>query len=286
MAEEVQKVSKRKNEVWKLHLKLFLFFIGGILLIAFLTKLAQVIKSSIYDGQNRFTISLTSQEEANAVLIFSIEPKSKSISLLSFSGDTNFGEGQNFRKNVQEFVGASVDAWIKTNSKFDPAKGGTKFVKDNLSITNIVVLIRSGEFRNIDTNLTILDFLRFWIDARSIGLDRVEIVALDQDVSRLESVASSLFYDSRVVRERKTIEIVNGTDVFGRGAKIARIITNMGNPVLFVKSGDAKVEKSLVYAQEESYTAQKISRILGIPISKFASSDTDIDIRVIIGEDY
>lgn len=273
---ESKKVTNRKNEVWKLHLQLFLFFLGGILLIAFLTKTFQVIKNSKYDGQNRFIIALANREDRKNILLFSIEPTNKNISLLNFFSDTDLGEGNRFRKNVQELVGAPVDGIVITSSKLKVES--SKLLKDSLSIANVIALIRSGEFKNLGTNLTILDILKIFWDARAISLDRIEIGQL--------GASSSLFYDNKVIRERKTIEIINSTDIAGQASKIARILNNMGNPVLFIKTGDVKEAQSIIYVREESYTGEKLARILGMPISKLEARDTDIDIRIVIGEDY
>lgn len=260
----------RKNEAWKLNLRLFLLFLGSIIFVAILAKTAHIVQTSIYDGQNRFTAVLLNREEQNNLFVFSLEPKSKSILLLSFSQEVDFGQGNSLRKNVQEFVGAPIDSWIVGDLKIEDGRWNIDYRKLN----------------KLDTNLTILDLVRLFIDSRTIDSHKIETIALGRDTSELESIASSFFYDRQIVAERKTIEVINGTNVAGRAAKIAKVITNMGNPVLFVKSATENVGKSKVFVREDSYTGEKIGSILNAPVSKISNPNTDIDIQVVIGEDY
>lgn len=276
----------KKNENWKIIFKFFLLFLGGIIFAAFLFKGVAIAKNSIYDGKNRFTLVLANKSSNQNFSIFSINPANHSLAFINIETDTDFGKKRQLQKNAQDFIGGPIDGWIVLNSELRIAN--SESLKNALSIGNMIGQARNGDFRDLDTNLTILDLWRVWLDTTSINVDKIEAVNVSpsEDTAMLDRITSTLLYDGEVIGEKKTIEVINATEKAGLGAKVARIITNMGNPVLFIKSGDSKQAKSVIYIDKASYTAQKLSKILGIPISKNQNKDINVDIRIVVGEDY
>lgn len=306
--------------------------VGGIILISLSFKTVNAFKKSIFDGQNRITLVLEKDERSDMALVFSLAPKEGSISLLIIPGNANvqvpknFGKyqlgnvyelgklgsrgGELLRETTQNFIGAPVDGWIVINSKFKmmalreqnlklESDEIRTLVKNSLSITNILGFLKSG---GLDTNLTFLDILRIWYQARQVRLDKIEAVNLEDlnilektqlldgteifeiDPKVLDQISFSLFNERQVLNEKKTVEIMNGTEIPGLGSDVARLITNMGAEVISIKNSREKIGSSSIIVSRESYTASRISKSLGFPLVRKKNKEEGDNILILLGE--
>lgn len=311
-------MSRRKNKSWKLNLKFLFLFVAVIFLLSLIFKTGQVIKNSIFDGTTRITLVLGSKKEKADLLVFSLEPKAKTIKTLIIPANldvqvaknfgtylignvyplgnlspTSGGGGELLRETVQEFIGAPVDGWMIANSKLD---GG-----------EVKVLVESSFWEGVkggETNLTLLDFIRIWYEVRQIKIDKIEAIDLKQlnifkktylldktevyqaDPATIDQVLGTLFHNPQVLAERKTVEIINGTGKTGFGNKLARIINNMGAQVLFVRTSDEPIKSSSIKTRDKaSYTVEKIRKTFKI-MKIENEKEINADISILIGEDF
>lgn len=313
----------KKQAHWKINLKLFIFLIGTIIFVSLVFRSFQLVTSSIFDPQNRITIVLASQDGSGKIVVFSLNPKEQSISLLiipektevTVAGDFgNYTIGSVYRlgnlsskknggellgKTIQGFLGVPIDGWAITKYPIS-----NQITKDSISPKNALYLIKSGGLDALDTNLTMIDILRMWYVARAVTLNKIEFVDLEKlnalqktqlldssqvykiDPLLLDPVSSDLFLDSRVLAEKKIVEIINGTTTAGLGARVARLTNNMGAQVLFVKTSNEKIAKSTIFTRQASYTAQKLGKSLGIAVILDKNRDISSDIQILLGEDY
>lgn len=316
-------MSKRRVKPWKINLKFFLLLVGGVILISLSFKTVNAFKKSIFDGQNRITLVLEKDERSDMALVFSLEPKEKRISLLIIPGNTNvqvpkdFGKyqlenvyelgklgsrgGELLRKTTQNFIGAPVDGWIVAKFQISN-EDGRSIIKDNLSMMTLLGFVKSGGLGSLDTNLTIVDIVRIWFTARQVKFDKIEVVNLEKlnilektqlldgteifeiDPKALDQISFSLFNERQVLNEKKTVEIMNGTEVSGLGSDVARLITNMGGEVISIKNSREKIGSSSIVVSRDSYTASRISKSLGFPLIQKKNKEENDNILILLGE--
>ncbi len=290
----------RKKAVWKTNLKLFSLVLGGILLLAFFGKIAETIKNSHYDGQNRINLILTLAEEKSPTIVFSLEPKAKSLVAVLIPSSTRVvvardsgiydignvyrlgelspekgGGGKLLSQTVQNFLGTGIDGWVII--KCQMSGGKCQMDKNSLSIRNLLT--------SPDSNLTIIDKVRIWSLAQGIGLDKIEVVDISSQLD-LDKMAVTLFPNTQLLKEHQIVEIVNATDITGLGADFARIITNMGGQVLRVVTSQETLEESAIFSREKSYTAEKLGSIFSLPVKINKNKELTSDIEILLGKDY
>ena len=122
--------------------------------------------------------------------------------------------------------------------------------------------------------------------ARGVPRDSVSETDLSaKDVLSINSFTSSSFIDPQVANDKVTIEVVNGTQVYGLGNRFANLLTNMGADVVLVTSSDEEQKYSKVtYTGDVNYTIKKIGEILGVSPEQTSQRDIS-DVTVIIGDD-
>lgn len=222
--------------------------------------------------------------------------------------------GEILRKTMQDFVGTFVEGWMVVEGKLENKdwkiddRETKSLVKDSFSLKETILFIKNGGLTNLETNLTYFDIVRLWYQAKGVRLDKIEILELEEldvlkktqlldgkevyeaDLRHLDKISSGLFSSPIILAEKKTIEIVNGTDVPGLATTVARILGNAGGQVLFVKTAQEKIEKSSIIAHlGGSFTLRKISKMLNIQVAKQKEGEGGqnlTDILILIGEDY
>ncbi len=257
----------KKKKTKSLNLAVIFFVIFGFLvLLSIILKIVNVYQKSTFDGENHFTVKVLGEDE-NASLV-SFAPKSNAIYIL------NIKNGKN--KNLMEKLNVPIDGEII--SDIDINEG-------NIKLCFFKFLV---PFKVKETNLTIFDFLRFSLYANSVPANSIyqKDVSVNDDQVVLKSLGVySYFIDQSIAGEKITIEIINGTDKFGLGNKLASFLSNIGANIIMVSTGDSIVKKSKIeYFEKESYTLNKLSRILDFPIKKIDKKKLG-EITIVIGED-
>jgi len=111
---------------------------------------------------------------------------------------------------------------------------------------------------------------------------------------QLDRELSSLFLDSAMGLEEKSIAIVNTTGVSGLGKKMSRYVTNMGGRVVSLTSREEEISESVIYYKDYSQSLENLNKILGIKkIEKYNDENVSkyyetvkSDIVVVLGSDF
>lgn len=237
-----------------------------LILISLTCKVINVFQKSNFTGENHFTVSVTSEEDK--VSLVSFAPKSNSIFIL------NIKEAKN--KNLSSILEIPIDGEINAN---------TQITDKNLKSSFFGFLI---PFSVKKTNLTAVDLARLWMYSNSVPVNGIyeREISVDEDILKLKSLGVySYFIDQAIAEEKIGIEIVNGTEIFGLGNKLASFISNMGGNVVMVSTSEKTEDKSRIdYFGEENYTLKKISRILNLKPNKVEKRKLG-DIIIVIGKD-
>ena len=99
------------------------------------------------------------------------------------------------------------------------------------------------------------------------------------------TVLSLTFTDPTIYQENKSIQIVNASNAYGLGTRLATFISNIGGNVILVSTAnDVSEHSKILYANGVSYTVKKLGNYLNFPIE--ASNETGVsDVIIIIGID-
>jgi hypothetical protein len=244
----------------------FIIIFLSLISISILCKIINVFQKSVFDSENLFTVSVIGK--TNDVSLVSFSPKTDSIYIL------NVKNGKN--KNLRSVLEVPIDNEIYQGSEINEDNVKTNFLKYIVPFT--------GK----KTNLTIVDLFKLWLYANSVPTNSIyeQEISTGDDVLAIKKLGIySYFVDQGIAEEKKTIEVINGTDVFGLGNKLASFLSNMGVNVVMVSTADNLEGKSRIdYFGQESYTLKKLSRALGFKVSKTNKKSLG-DITIIIGKD-
>ena len=251
-----KKKGKSNNLKPAFYFGLLIFF---IILVSVTFKVFELFGSSKYDGANRFTVAII---KADVIDVISVSPKEKSLTKIEIN-KTN--------PDTLAELGIPIDQKAETSSGF--YSGAESYFAKMLS-----------KKRSFETDLTIIDLIR--LGFYSAGIDRDKIIEKKFSVNDKEAkeAVSSLLKDPVVESEKVSIQIINATDTSGLGNRLAKLITNLGGSVVLVNSSKDINKNSKIIYKNNSYTAQKLSKILNINLEKGNVSSIS-DIIIIIGED-
>src|SRR3989344_730258 len=245
---------------------LFVLFVFVIILISAVLKVASVIRQSKFDGNNRFTISVSNNKNLEVI---SFSPNNHSISTLRIE------DGKKDLK-LGQFLKIPMDGFIMGDS--------LKTDKDISGLMNDILF----SYNKIKTNLTIIDILRLVFASKTTALNNIEVysISISWDENRIDKIVEKIFKDEEIEKENQTIEIINTTDIGGLGGRLAKLIANMGGGVIQVstRNNNPQKESLILYNGKKTFTVDKLNKVLGFKPT-ISSKQSIADITIIIGED-
>lgn len=256
-----QKDSLSNTKIAIVFFILLVFFVG--LSLAF--KLVLVVRAGQFDSSKRFNLTIADNKNLE---VMSLGPAEKTIAV--FKLNKNIGG-----KEAGKFLGVPVDGFLLCNCLDLNQKPDSIFLK---AIFN---------YKKVQTNLTIIDLAKLLVFSRTIAPSSIVTKNIENDliISGLDKVIIELASDELIEKDNQTIQIINGTDVPGLGNMLARLVTNMGGDVIIVATSERPRKGSnILYIDQKTYTIERLSKVLGYPVIKDASSAIS-DITIIIGED-
>ncbi|MBI2028769.1 MAG: LytR C-terminal domain-containing protein [Candidatus Levybacteria bacterium] len=259
---------KKKHLRKKNNTKVAIIFVGFvvfIIAISLVSKLILIVRQSQFDDRQRFTMTVS---DSKSTRVFSFSPMSRSMSILKLNESLD-------SKTLSKSLAIPVDAFVLEKSLEIDQKLDSILLKMILN------------YSKLQTNLTILDILKLFAFAKQLPESGIYERTISQDLSkdRVDNIVGELFKDELIAKDRKTIQIINATDVAGLGNRLARLITNMGGDVILVATGnDLKRSSIISYVDEKGYTVERLSKILNFKTAKI-SDGTIADITIMIGED-
>lgn len=257
----------KKNKSNNLNLAfLFVVLVLGLILISIFFKLVFVIKDSRFDGAHKFTLAFFEKEETDVV---SFSPQNKSISILKIDAKVKQGE-------LGKFLEIPIDGEVKTDASAINEK--------NVSSSLLHLEFSLG---NLSGKVTSIDILRLYLFARSVSSNSIVIREFTSDLTddQKSTILSLSFTDPQIYQDNQSIEIINATDAFGLGNRLADVITNIGGNVVLVEtSEDNKDTSQITYYKDKSYTANYLSNYLGFKLIKSDKRGV-ADVIILLGKD-
>ncbi len=243
---------------------LFVLLVVGLIVLSSIFKIVFLIKDSRFDGAHKFNIEFVGK---NTISFVSFSPQGKSISILKVNKN---GDG-----SLSKTYGIIID--------------GKVVLKNDLSSKNIsTTLIKSVfPFGNSVKDLTIIDLTRLFLFSRTVSQNSIYERELLKQYNKVQqsTIVSLSFTDPQIYQENQSIKIVNATNVYGLGGRLATLINNLGGNVILVTSEEKEIKTSKIsYSKEKTYTVKRLEEYLGFPLEKMDKKGI-ADVIIIIGKD-
>lgn len=333
-----------------LGIAVLLFLVGLILtgkLISAISSLSQPLspdtpfmsaKHFSWDGKRTFNLVIKDKH----VYVLSLNPEEKSVVVMKVPDETyttlpySFGRwpfrsvydlGQSgktpigailLRETISMTFGVPADGYMIVSEKL----ASTPFEE-------VIEEVRKNPFaglklvRESKTDLSSLEFLKFWWGVRGVRSDKFKIIDLEQspitqsdllqdgsralivDQAKLDQFVQNQLEDSEINKEGLNIGIFNSTKIPGLAEKASRIVTNLGGRVVFTANLNEKAAKSMVLGKA-SVSKNRLAEIFAPDcvenkgfLNIFGRKDSGkcnfeslsfdpqrADINIILGEDY
>lgn len=250
-------MSKRKTDSGNLKFAaFFLIFVGGIITLSLIFRAFFLLKESKFNGSSHFTLQISRERETQFIYF---SPKDSTIGIL----------------NVQNVSSLEIPVDAKVGSSLII---NAKNMKSSLSKMLFDL--------NNQKDINFVDIFRLLLFSQTVKESSIsQILITDKtDKVKVDSIMSTFFIDPQIRDEKLSIEIVNASNVYGLGNRLANLISNMGGNVILVSTGDLK-EESVIQYNEDGYTVEKLNSVLDFRKEKVEKKSLS-DIIIRIGRDY
>lgn len=241
-------------------LQIAVVFICSIFLLLFaglLLKLFLLFSASTFDGSHQYIVMITGNQKEGAFI--SYNPSAKTASLVTVTGKIN--------GDYASALGVPVDASVSIPISGDLSK-----------MTQHMLFVGKDE-----KNMTIIDALRLFLFVNTLNANNVHTVAISMplDDKTRATVLSSVFLDSVLYTDNKSVAIVNATGESGLGSDVAHMLTTIGISVVSVTTADNDQQQStLVATSDDTYTVRRMSKIFHIPVMRKQQTISDITLTL------
>lgn len=242
----------------------FFVFILGIIFISLLFKGFLIVKNSKFQDDSRFNFLISDNKDSE---IISFLPQNHSVSVLKIEGNL---------ENIHKFLEVPIDGEIRSAS-----------LVLNKPISQVLSNIFFG-FGDIKTNLTFIDIFRIFLFTKttSPGNFTQRTVSANLDEATLDKISQILFSDPKIADENLSVGIINATEEYGAGNRLARLISNISGNVVLVSTAPHQEDKSVIlYSGKKTYTLRRLRKLLGFEVIENKSQSL-ADITIQIGKDY
>ncbi len=241
---------------------IFITVVVFFILFSVVLKVAFLVKESKFDGSNKFNVQIIDPQKTE---IISFSPKENSISILKINRRIN----GDLTRNLE----VPIDGIVVYDKNFNDAKI-TSSLLSGLVLGNKIY------------KMTNFDLLRLTLFSRKVQKSSTYIKNFVEDYSPSQkfNILYLTFKDPLIFTENQSIEIINATDEFGLGNKLATFISAIGGNVIFVK-GDKNQDKSkILFNDKETYTVKRLKSVINFPAVKTEERGV-ADVIIIIGKD-
>lgn len=241
----MKKSAQQNSYSWKA----FIIY-GSVVLFFILTSLLIkalfVVQKSKFDSKHQFILSIAKNNDLKEFIKF--DPKKSEISVLESKDEASL---------------VIPDAIVK--SSFDLPLGA-----DVRSTLRTIIL----KYNLVETDLTILDLTRLTIFSYKTKPQLED-----------ENSFKNFFTDEAISEENITVEIINASEIGGMGRRVESVLDAMGSNIVAVTTARNQEKLSKIkYFGEETYTVQKLEKLLKFPTEK-SEREGIADIVIVLGED-
>jgi LytR cell envelope-related transcriptional attenuator len=249
---------------------LYAIFVIFIIGISLLIKGFYIIQQSRFDPAHHFTLAVMEQNSVKEII--SLQPQTPAVSVLIVQNG-----------NIQ-YSTLAKDYGIVTDGYIQVGNSGTRLT----DLTSLLwsSIIHSATWR---CNLTIFDKVRFLLLIKNITTNnkvtRNVTLTTQNSAGPGNALLINALTDQELATENISIQIINATNISGLGQRLARLLTNLGANVIDISNAQENQKKTTIaYFGNESYTLDRIQKLLNVPVSKL-NKQPIADIVITIGKD-
>lgn len=271
--------NRQKETSSLVYLKVFLIFIFACIFISIILKLLNLIQTSRFDS-DYFNIFFISKKN----YIFNIKQNENTISVIEVKPKNPIKFEKFSKSQLSIAFGVPIDAVIFDKIKFQYDPG--QIFNLNNSLRFII-----NPFQYKTTGINRLDILKIYFAFSSVlpaDYKTGEYDLSDQDMIGVDinGWLYNFFKDKNIISDGISVEVVNNSDISGAGAKVTRMLKNIGYNIVSVSSSDKNNNGSQITCRiQPDYSTDRINTIFSIPF--FCKPEAGIaDITIDIGKDY
>jgi hypothetical protein len=254
-------------------IKTLLLYAAAVFIVivgAFVLKAVNIMQQSKFDGEH-FTLALAQNEKVKEIVVFN--PDDSSLAVINFH-DTAIP-----LEKLPRTIGVSPDGLISVKDS-DADK-----IKDDISDALFHLGLR---YSAIKTNLTIFDIGRLSLFAKNLPPNKITIKDIStadlNDNPDIDRTLTSFFSDDVMATENVSIQIINASGISGLAQRLENVLVHQGANVVSISGAPQTQQQSEIkYFGTETYTLEKIKKLLGFQVKKL-NSETIANIVIIIGE--
>jgi len=256
-------MNHKKNESSNLRLAvIFITVVVFFILFSVVLKFAFLVKESKFDGSNKFNVQIIDPQKTE---IISFSPSENSISILKI--------GRRINGDLSRNLEVPIDGIIVYDKNFNDSK-----------ITSS--LLSGMFFGNKIYKMTSFDLAQLTLFSRRVQKSSIYVRNFTNDYSPTQkfNILYLTFKDPLIFTENQSIEIINATDEFGLGNRLATFISAIGGNVIFVKGDEIQEKSKITYNNKETYTVKRIKSAINFPAIKTKEQGV-ADVIIVIGKD-
>ncbi len=147
----------------------------------------------------------------------------------------------------------------------------------------------SDLLKGVDTSTIASKVLTNGADGELYSCGNGIFCPINDDWGEIQRITHEIFQDPNLIQENAKIEVLNGTSIVGLATKLSKTLESYNYNVVNVGNSENNYQKTVIFDYskgEKKITLQFLQKRLDADIVKKGSSDKDVDLRIIIGEDY
>jgi hypothetical protein len=256
----MKRKKKKTAEEEYLYLRLFLFFVGAAFLVTLFFRVFFLFSESKF-GSQPFTVLV----EGKKTFILHLDPTKTGIEQRGAVSWVLEKDRINNKTLLAKsiFYKVPIDGVIFLNADRP---------EDIFSLKRVIGLFLSKNFYQGLGQLDILKMYLFYSENHK----NVSFYKYD--------FPQDLFSDWRIINEKISIEVINGSSIDGAASAVATMLRNAGFNVVFVSTKEEQAKSEIIVRTRKNYTVGRLIEIL--PFAVYQKQETAIaDISIILGRD-
>ncbi len=223
----------------------------GVIVLSLVIKSYFLIKQSRFSKDNQFILSIEHKNRVEELALFN--PSEDAVTLFRLQGTAVDAS------SLEKELGILPDAFINSSSELPLSD-----MRDTIRTTAL-------QYHSLKTNMTIFDVIGLFFDLQKTAItnQKEQDLIVNSDIDKNDRMIKNFFTDEKIFSENVSIQIVNASGVPGVANRLERALANLGCNVVSISSSHTNEQSSSIqYFGSETYTLQKLQRILGFPIVK------------------
>jgi hypothetical protein len=246
---------------------LYLFIVFICIVISLILKGIFIIQQSKFDPAHHFTLAVTQHNQVKEIISFN--PQTPAVWGLIITNNIAY-------MDLVKKYGITTDGYIQVDNATFSKSDIISFLWSSIAHTELW-----------KSNITLFDKFRLLLLAKNVTTNNktIEDITLSDQNPSVDLTVINALTDQDIANENISIQIINATEIPGFGQRLGQVLSNLGANVVDVSTAQRIQKKSsLAYFGNESYTLNRIQKLLNLPTTTLSRQGI-ADIVITIGTD-